>query len=320
MTRRRFLLGGALVLAIAGCGTSPPHPSTASSRPPAADAKTTSPATSPRDRAEADATSILASFVPPPGARKLRAAPTADGGTLGRPQVTSDTPDVIDDASWWQVPGQGPLAVLSWEASHVSRRFTSDGSGTGSGTAFDSWSLPPVSGVLDSRWLVVSALSDGGGGTELRAEAEVSYTPSRPAASLITAGAVHGVVVTALPGLNDRAKPPAPLIVTDPATVRSLVALVNGLPLSPPGVYSCPADTGGGVRLDFLSRVGAGKAGAPIVRSQVLAVAVAMSSGCGGVQLTINGTRTGLGSGPTAAEQALAIAGMHWRLFSPMPR
>ncbi len=123
-------------------------------------------------------------------------------------------------------------------------------------------------------------------------------------------------MVTAVPGTNDRARPPAPLLVTDPAKVRSLVALVNGLPLFPPGVYSCPFDDGRGVRLAFLSRAGAGKAGhGPVIRSAVLAVAFAKSNGCGGVLLTIAGTQTSLGWGPSAAERALSISGMHWKLF-----
>jgi hypothetical protein len=268
----------------------------------------------PRGRAEADAAALLASFVPPPAARKLAAAPGAGGGVLGHPQMAPDTPDIIDDVAWWQVPGQAPKAVLSWEASHVSGRLKPSAWG-GVGAVFDSWALPPVAGVLDSRWLVVTAVSDGAGGTDLRAEGEVTYTPARPAASYIPATAVRAVVVTAVPGGNDRTKPPAPLIITGPGTVRRLVALVNGLPLFPPGTYNCPFDDGRGVRLTFLSKVGAGKAGGPVIRSEVLAVAFAKSNGCGGVQLTIDGTQTGLGWGPAAAEQALAISGLRWKLF-----
>ena len=313
---RRLLLAGVLLVLIAGCGTSLPHPSTASSRPPAADAKTTSPATSPRQRAEADAASILASFVPPPGARKLSAPPGVDSGLLRHPQVFPNTPGLIDDASWWQVPGQFATELLYWEAARVPRRFTYVGT---SGDLSWDWSLPPT-GVLDSRWLVVTAVNDGAGGSDVRAEGEVGYLPARPAATLIAAAAVHGVVVTAVTTSSDNAKPPAPLIVTDPATVRSLVALVNGLPLGPPDIFSCPEVAGGAVRLTFLSSVGRDKvANGPGIRSAVLAVALAMASGCGGVQLTINGTQTYLSGGPTAAVQALAIAGMHWRVSESPP-
>jgi hypothetical protein len=144
-------------------------------------------------------------------------------------------------------------------------------------------------------------------------------SPRDRAASYIPATAVHAVVVTAVPGPNDRTKPPAPLTITDPAKVRSLVALVNGLPLFPPGVYSCPFDDGRGVRLTFLSKASSGKANGPVIKSAVLAVAFAKANGCGGVQVTIAGAQTGLGWGPTAAEQALSISGMRWKLSGYLP-
>jgi hypothetical protein len=154
---RRLLIGCAVLAVISGCGTNPPSPSAASSSPPAAGTKTSLAKTSagktalaktsagktalaktsagktsvgttesPRQRAEADAAALLASFVPSPGARKLAAAPGADGGVLGHPQMEQDTPDIVDDAASWQVPGQAPQAMLSWEAAHVSHRFKLD--------------------------------------------------------------------------------------------------------------------------------------------------------------------------------------------------
>ena len=315
-TKLKRLLAGSAALAcaaVAGCGTATATGGTSTPARVLAGQQLT-----PQQQARADAAAILASFVPPPGARKLASAPGADGGVLGHPQMQPQTPDLIDDVAWWQVPGQDPQAVLSWEASHVSRRFTLSGYG-GVGAAFDSWTLPPVAGVLDNRWLAVTVISDGAGGTDLRAEGEVTYTPARPAGSYIPATAVHAVVVTAVPGGNDRAKPPAPLVVTDPATVRRLVALVNGLSLFPPGTYSCPFDDGRGVRLTFLSKASSGKANGPVIKSAVLAVAFAKSNGCGGVQLTIAGAQTGLGWGSAAAEQALSISGMRWKLFGYLP-
>jgi hypothetical protein len=310
------------VLVASGCGTIPPALSSATSSPHAAGTQAaftqaaSTQAASPRQRAEADATAILASFVPPAGATKLASAPGADGGALGHTQTGPDTPDLVDAAAWWQVPGQAPQAVLSWEASHVPSRFTLTGSGVSPRTVVDTWTLPPVPGVLDTRWLIVTAVSDGAGGTDLRAEGQVTYTPARPSGSYIAVAAVHSVLVTAVPGPNDRTAPPAPLLVTDPAKVRDLVALVNGLPLFPPGTYSCPMDDGKGVRLTFLSTRGGGKAAnGPVIEAAVLAVAFAKANGCGGVQLTIAGTQTSLGWGSTAAEQALAITGMSWQPF-----
>ncbi len=80
------------------------------------------------------------------------------------------------------------------------------------------------------------------------------------------------------------------------------------------------------MRLAFLAR-----AGAP-----ALATALAKSDGCGGVLLVVGpgqpgmtgvkpgmtGARneTALGWGPASAEKALAISGMHWKLFGYLPR
>jgi hypothetical protein len=320
---RRLLIGCAVLGVISGCGTNPPIHGTASSSPPAVGTKTavakTSAATtaSPRQRAEADAAALLASFVRPPGARKLAAVPSAGGGVLGHPQMAPDTTDIIDDVAWWQVPGQAPKAVLGWEAAHVSRGLKLDAWG-GAGAVFDSWALPPVAGVLDSRRLVVTAVSDGAGGTDLRAEGEVTYTPARPAASYIPASAVHAVLVAAVPDPNDHRKPPAPLLITDPVKVRKLVALVNGLSLFPPGTYSCPAGGTGALRLTFLSKGGGGKAAnGPVIKTAVRAVALAPTpTGCGGVELTIAGTQTGLGWGMSTADQALAICGLRWTFYA----
>jgi hypothetical protein len=239
--------------------------------------------------------------------------------------MRQETPDLIDDVAWWQVPGQGPRAVLDWVAVHVSEAFTVGSEGGVHGASTESWELLPITGVLNSRWLVVTAVSDGAGGSDLRVEGQVTYTPARRASSYIMAASVHSVMVTAVPGTNDRTKPPAPLLITDPSTVGRLVSLVNGLPLFPPGTYACPFDDGRGVRLTFLSKGGASSGGegsaasGPTLKTAVVAVAFASSRGCGGVSLTMAGTRTGLGWGPSPAGQALAISGMRWNLTEALP-
>jgi hypothetical protein len=319
MPRRLLAVAGCAVLALlsgSGCGTYSPARATASSSPPAASVSpaTVAQSTSSRQRAEADVAAILALFVPPPGARKLAAAPGASGGVLSQMQLKPVTPDLVDDAGWWRVPDRAPQAVLSWEASHVPRRLAPGAYG-GVGATFDSWSLPSV-GVLDSRWLVVTVVSDGAGGTDLRVEGEDVYSPDRPAWSYIPATAVRSVLVAAVPSPNDHRKPPAALLVTDPGTVRRLVALVNAATVPPAGARSCPAYDGGGVRLTFLSGAGGGKAAnGPVLKTAVLAVALAMNSGCGGVDVTVAGAQAGLGQGPSVAEQALAISGLRWTFY-----
>jgi hypothetical protein len=108
--------------------------------------------------------------------------------------------------------------------------------------------------------------------------------------------------------MNVHAKPPKPVTVTEPAEVRELVALVNGLPPFPAGTYNCPFD--GGAQLVLTFRTGPG--------SPAIAVATVALEGCEGVDLTIRGRdQPGLGSpdgGRPEAIQALKVAGLNWSL------
>ena len=229
-----------------------------------------------------------------------------------------DTPNQVDAHAWWHVPGRSPAGVLSWENAHLPRQFGQSGSGTSGPAAFFMWNLPEVPGVLNERQLTVAAVSDGKGNADIRVDAHVDWLSARPGWAHVPATA-RAVVITAVPGGNDRKKPPAPLTVTNPARVRELVSLVNALPMFPAGVFACPFDDGRGVRLTFLATAG----------GPVLASAFAKSNGCGGVQLVIGAGQLstgrpgpheiGLGFGPEAAEKALAISGMSWKLSGYLP-
>ncbi len=81
-------------------------------------------------------------------------------------------------------------------------------------------------------------------------------------------------------GLNQRGKkPPKPVTITDPAKVSELRALINSLPLIPPGMFSCPAGFGDDLGMTFRARSG----------GPALAVATDVLSGCPMVTLTIGG-------------------------------
>ncbi len=265
-----------------------------------------SPAVSPRQRAEADAAAILASFVRPPGARRLPAAPDVAGGALKQPVQVPGTPDLVDDASWWLAPGQ-PQAVLAWEQAHLPRRFASTGSGTsyagGVPTEWsDEFSLPAVPAVLNSRELIVQVVSAGHGQTAIRVDAQVTWLPAKPAAERVPAGA-KSVTLREIPGLSG-VKPPAPVTVTNKAKVAKIAALAGALPVFPPGVYSCPADNGQSLMLTFRGAVG-----------RTLAVVEADATGCSTVSFTVGGkSLPTLWDGATFVRQVLAIAGLHWQL------
>jgi hypothetical protein len=191
--RAQRMVGSAMVLAAcaalaAGCATASTRTSVttvarAPSQPSSPDTPAT-PAQTPQQRAEADAAAILASFAVPPGAGKLSAAPSAGQGVLSRPFQQPMDPDLVDDVSWWQAPGQ-PRQVLAWEKAHLSHRFFAGQSGSGQDGQVvywaDGFTLPAITGVLDSRTLLVEAVAAGGGKTDLRVDARSPGSPpARP--------------------------------------------------------------------------------------------------------------------------------------------
>jgi hypothetical protein len=309
------VLTGCAIVALAGCTVSP---RTASARhPQAAHQAATSQATarrtpasggmtvtSPQQRAVADAASILASFVAPPGARRLSRAPAADRGMLGRP-VIPGLPYEVDLTSWWQVPGR-PDMVLGWERAHLPRRFAPAGGSDGAarpgtrGEQDEAFSLPAVAGVLDQRNLIITAVEAGAGVTAVRVDGWVIWIAARPAAERVPASA-RAVSAEVLPGdATGRPRPLGPVLITDPSRVGRIMAFIDGLPRAPFLPKSCPAFSPGVVRVAFLARIG----GPP------LAVFTAELTRCY-TDFTINGTpQPELSPDPSVAHQLLALAGL----------
>lgn len=221
---------------------------------------------------------------------------------------------MTDKTSWWMVPGK-PLAVLSWEEAHLPSRFTASGHGSvGSPPAMwtDQYALPPVTGVLAARNLVVAAVGAGGWKTTVRVNAEVRWIPAKPADERVPAAATV-VTVAVLPGMVVRPTMPAPVTITDPAKVHEIVTATDALPLRGNVHVLCPADLGESVRLTFAAEPG----------GPALAVAVASTGGCGVVNLTVNGgPQPPLSGGTVLARQALALAGLSLPLVghgAPLP-
>ena len=289
-------------------GTGTPSASARPASPDSPDSPAARTPLTPKQRAEADAEAILASFAVPKGATQLSAAPAVGKGVLKQPVQTPGTPDLVDKEQWWIAPG-APQAVLAWESAHVPRRFSADGNGSGYGAGYTFWSdmfsLPEIPAVLNSRELIVTAVPDGAR-TAIRVDARVTWLPVRPAGEQIPAAA-KAVTVSMDIGLNQGGKkPPAPVTITDPAKVQALAALINGLTLFPPGSYSCPADFGASIKLTF-------RAGPS---TPALAVATVDLAGCGGVYLTIGRTSEPALAGPGSdvGPEVLKAAGLSWKL------
>jgi hypothetical protein len=215
------------------------------------------------------------------------------------------------------VPGT-PQAVLAWESRHLPSRFARMGSGSttvGSGVTewYDMFSLSATS-VLDSRQLLVAAISAGAKTTDLRVDAQVTWLPARPAGSMVDSASVHAVTFTLIPPVNGGAKPPKPATVTGKAKVAALVKLINSVPSASPAVYNCGPDDGSALKLTFSANPGSAQPG-----NSGLAVSTSSLSGCVYTSLTVGGHTyqlggPGLGNGPALAAKAVHIAGLTWKL------
>ena len=314
-------------LALAGCAVAHPSATAASHAATTTAHQTAATAQSPKQRAEADAAAILAAFVVPPGARKLPGPPPGQANQLRDITGSSASPNWIDKTGFWQVKGD-PQQVLAWTASHVGRSHTTGGLTTNlpvSGRPETVWerdyALPPVPAVEDTRELTVEVADADNGQTAIRVDAQVTWLPARQASEMVPAAAT-AITLSVIPNGNLHKKPPQPVTITSPAAVHRITAMVNSLPVFPPGPRECGFNQGTELVLTFLA--------AP--QGRVLATALVQTGYCEEVFFTVgaskltNNTQTwsargvvGLGvpyQGQALAATVLKTAGSKWNLAS----
>ena len=327
------LLGTLLApaLALAGCAvahssaTAASHAATTTARPAVATTPTPTTALSPQQRADADAAAILAAFVVPPGARKLPGPPTGQASEMKHITGSSASPNWIDKTGFWQVKGD-PQQVLAWTAGHVGRSHTSFGVTTNlpvSGRPETVWErdyvLPPVPAVEDTRELTVEVADAGNGQTAIRVDAQVTWLPARQASETVPAAAT-AITLSVIPNGNLNKKPPMPATITSPAAVHRIIAMVNALPVFPPGPRECGINQGTELVLTFLA--------AP--QGRVLATALVQTGYCEEVFFTVGTSKitnniqtwyargvVGLGvpyQGQALTGTVLKTAGSKWNL------
>ena len=262
-----------------------------------------------KQRAETDAAAILRSFAVPPGGHRLGGPPNLPGGVLRTPASYLGATWEVHVTDFWEAPGD-PQALLAWEQGHLTPRFTLGDAGFGPPVWDRGFQLAPA-GALVTRELDVELASAGDGQTGIRLDAWVAWQPPRPAGSKIPTTA--RTVTIAESSNGDMAGPggptdkrlPAPVTITDPATVRALATLIDGLPLStiPPDT-PCPATVGPYLSLTFRARSG-GPALATVQTDQP----------CDGVTLTVGGKQEPtLQNEPTLDGRILKLAALPWKL------
>ena len=253
-------------------------------------------------RAVAEADTMLAAFVAPPGASRLPGAPGGSwweaDGTPGGPTPSYS----VRDTSWWRVSGQ-PQAIASWEKAHAPRGFTAVGGPYLLGPVaswIDMFGLPPVTGVLPMRELLVQAITNHPGLVYIRVEALVTWSPDRLASSRIPTDA-RTVTISALVGPGRPGQAGGPVTVTNEGEVARLVALLNGLPVY--GGPPCFPVSSDGIRLLFRNASG-----------QVVAAAAVPVVGCT-AQLTLAGKpQPALADNSSVVPDVLRITGIRWVL------
>ena len=314
----------AVALALVGCGTvHAGQASQAASTKSATTAHTNVSTPTPAQRAAADADSLLAAFPPPPGAVKTGSPAVS---VLSSAPETTASPDLVIRTSWWRAPGQS-ATLLSWIRAHMPPGITYGGPGyltrghpsvappalepgdspphpnpAAIVMQWDQYSKPAVPGILSQRWLLVSVAADGAGQVAIRVDSEVTWLPAKPAGERIPVTA-KVVIVAPLPGAGPASAYNTPVTITDPAKVAKIADTIDGLPVFPPGVMSCPADFGGGLRLTFRAALA----------GPTLAVVTAGTSGCGAVQVSIGGKpMMTLSQAGTLVKQVTAVTGKSW--------
>jgi hypothetical protein len=301
-----LILAGTAALTAASCAAQPVQSAhvlpVISAHAVHASAAAAGPAGTPKQRAEADVAAILASFVPPPGARRLSTAPSA----LKYPITSLGDGFQASGVRFWTAPGD-PQALLAWETAHLPKKYTAGDADFGPPSWDRMFGLPPIPGVLPAREMVVEVTSLASGTTGIRVDANAGWQPARTAAQRIpaTAGAV---TVTVASESRPVKHPPGPVTITDPAKVAGLAALANGLPISPFNgdvAISCPA-TAGLVSLRLTFRAAPHGPGiASLTTGLSCGMAAFKAPGAPSLNLT---------ESPSIAPRVLKIAGLDWKL------
>lgn len=196
-----------------------------------------------RAAARRDARSLLTKLVLPTGATGLASRPAGDHGYLKPLEaLESDMAHAVAH-EWFSVPGT-PDELISYVRAHPpagGRVFTTGSIGnafTGTSAQILYFQWPSVAGVLGSRELAITATALSGSVTGVLAESQSDWIVLRPASEIIPVAQTHEIEITS--GVQGKPQAKA-FTVTDRATVRRIVSIINALPVVQPVEISCPA-------------------------------------------------------------------------------
>ena len=255
------------------------------------------------------AQSLLDEFRMPAGSQRLSTRPATAPSRADSISFVPATPDLVTSTGWWSST-LTPSALSSWLAANPPKGLSEAQSTTRHG--FGARSIVQLiymgqgSGAVDEIAVFTNVFALPDGRTGLQLTALVTYRPDRPVAETLPAAA--RLVVTASNGYGP-GHSTGSTTVTNAAQIKRVEDLIDGLPTAPQGAYSCPADFGGDLALDFDSASGS-----------LLAQVQIHLSGCGGASVTIGGRHEpDLSAYRDTAQQIQSIIGTHFPLTPPMP-
>lgn len=206
----------------------------------------------------------------PAGSTSSSTEPTGDGGRLGSPSRTFDTPVLVDLHQFSVAPG-AVANTLGWMSQHPPSGSSLEyANTTPSGERVLAFAWPTSGPLFNDQLLLVDGVSLPGSRTGVRLDAEVVWLPAKPRGDLISGARVVDVRLTT-PGSTSVQT----AVIRDPRSIANLLRLFNQLAVAPPGRHSCPIGTGLTLRLAFRRH-----AGAP-----PFATAIANSTACRDVQV-----------------------------------
>ncbi len=260
--------------------------------------------------AQRDAAGLLGRVVLPSGALASGTEPPGDGGALSQAPSRPAVANLIDQASWWTV-SESWHRVIDFIDSHppaggvLQVMGMSGGGGQSPQSAWAGFAFPAVPHVLGQRQLEVLVAPLSGGGTGIRADAQVQWLIPRPTAERVPASARVLRVSRGLPG-----HPPAvSVLVTKRKLVAHIADLIDALDIVQPGAWSCPGQPPSGPVVTFAFR--ARRGGAVLARASEAADARPPATPCQAMSFSVRGrSQPALLDGGSVIAQTQSLLGV----------
>lgn len=216
--------------------------------------------------ARAQARSLLSTLRLPPGSARSATEPADDDGQLA-PDPAEQVPPGPSSApygrtsievayGWWTVPATARQVVAFLQRFPPRAETSADDNvdfADSSGPLLVSFQWPAVADLFGGRQLTLSILELPSGDTAVLAYASVGFISPRGDTEQIPSDAGELIVTTAILSPHTFTQR-RPIVVTSPARIRKVAALLNGLPLNDHSTFDCNSFGGVAARVSLVFR------------------------------------------------------------------